>query len=306
MKLLTPVLVVLAALVLLAGASEAATKKKPKKVEPERPAYDLPMRVVVVRNNIGGCEPRCPQWISAEGQIMPNTPSVFKKALAGMGDLKLPVIITSPGGDVDAALAIGEMIRKRGLDVAVGGTYFGGCAPLDKKCKLPKEQKGVYRGFIISGQGFCTSACPLILASGAHRFGDASNYIGVHQISRVIARERIRYYERYRIVKGKKQIVSRKVVSRKPMKSYVSTKLDKKLEKKLLAYLKRMGVDKSLLALLDRAPPSSMYRLMGDELRTTRLITDVEPGAHLAESRVCAATPPPANCVPSETPVATN
>lgn len=302
MKISSPFLLALTAaltvFILLAGAAEAATKKKKQKTpEPEQSVYDQPMRVVVVRNIIGNCDPLCPQWISAEGQITSKSPSVFKKALASVGDQKLPVVITSPGGDLDAALAIGEMIRKRGLDVAVGMTYFGGCAPYQKTCKLPKEQKGVYRGFIISGHGYCVSACPMILAAGEQRFGGPENYIGVHKISRVITREKVRYFERYRIVNGKKKVLSRKIVSRKPMKSEVSTKLDKRTEKKLLAYLKKMGVERKLLTLFDRAPPSSMYRMMGDELRTTRLVTDVSPSAALAESKRCTLTPPASNCV---------
>lgn len=303
MKLVSPFLLALTALLtaalLFAGSGEAATKKKQKKPEPEQSIYDQPLRVVVVRNIIGNCEPNCPQWISAEGQITAKSPAVFKKALAKIGDQKLPVVITSPGGDLDAALAIGDMIRKRGLDVAVGGTHFGGCAPYQKSCKLPKEQKGVYRGFVVTNQGFCVSACPMILAAGTHRFGTGENYIGVHKISRVITREKVRYLERYLIVNGKKKVVSRKIVSRKPMKSQISTKLDKRLEKKLIAYLKKMGVEPKLLALFDRAPPSSMYRLMGDELRTTKLVTDVTPSADLALVARCLTAPPAGNCVSS-------
>lgn len=301
MKLSSPFLLALTALLtsvfLLAGAGEAATKKKQKKPEPEQSVYDQPLRVVVVRNIIGNCEPLCPQWISAEGQITAKSPAVFRKALAKIGDQKLPVVITSPGGDLDAALAIGDMIRKRGLDVAVGGTHFGGCAPFQKSCKLPKEQKGIYRGFVVTNQGFCVSACPMILAAGERRFGGPENYIGVHKISRVITREKVRYLERYLIVNGKKKVVSRKIVSRKPMKSQISTKLDKRLEKKLVTYLKKMGVEPKLLALFDRAPPSSMYRLMGDELRTTKLVTDITPSADLALVGRCLAAPPAANCV---------
>jgi hypothetical protein len=239
----------------------------------------------------------CPQWISAEGQITANTPSVFKKALAALGDHKLPIIISSPGGDVEAALAIGEIIRKRGLDVALGGTYFGGCAPYQKGCKLPKEQDGVYRGVVMSGQGFCVSACPLILAAGEHRFSGPGTYIGVHQISRKISRERVRYLEKYQIINGKKKIVSREVVSRRPMTSYVSTKLDKKLERKLIGYLKRMGVDNSLLALFGRAPPTSIYQLSRSELKTTGLVTSVTPSAELAQSGICTAARPASNCI---------
>ena len=278
----------------LAVPAEAAARKKEK--PPESP-FEMPMRIVIVRNNVPGCEPLCPQWLSAEGQITSKTPALFRKALANTRAFPLPIVMTSTGGDVDAALAIGEMIRKRHLDVVVGWTYFAGCAPVEKKCKLPKEQKGVYRGIAMSSRGFCVSACAFILAAGEKRLRGEGTYVGVHQISRTITREKVRYSERYSIVKGKKKILSRKIVSRKPMKSYVSTKLDKRLEKKLAAYFNRMGVDKSLLALFERAPPTSMYLLAGDELRTTRLITGVTPALDLIASSLCANTPPAGNCV---------
>ena len=278
------------------NASDAATKKKTTKSK-EIPAYELPMRVVIVRSNVPGCEPLCPQWISAEGQITAKTPAVFRKTLAKAKALHLPVVVSSTGGDVDAALAIGKMIREHKLDVAVGWTYFGDCAPHRQDCALPKEQKGVYRGFVLTKQGLCVSACSFILASGERRLLGEGAYVGVHQISRTITRERVRYYEKYRIVKGKKEVLSRKVVSRKPMKSYVSTKLDKRLEKKILTYFKTMGVDVSLLAMFNKAPPSSMYMLPLDEAHSTKLITGVIPAADLADGKRCAMAPPADNCI---------
>lgn len=283
----------LLSLVALINSTEAAKKK----VKEAQPAYDLPMRVVIVRNVMGGCEPLCPQWISAEGQITGKTPALFKKALAKAKDLHLPIIVTSPGGEVEAALKIGEMIKAYGGDVAVGWTYFGGCAPHQKGCKLPREQKGVYRGIVMSGQGFCVSACAFILAAGERRLMSPGTAVGVHQISRTVTEEKVRYFERYRLVNGKKKILSRKIVSRKPTKSYVSTKLGRGLEKKLGVYFTKMGVDKSLLGLFRKAPPSSMYFLTGLEARNTKLITDVTPATELTASSRCASDPPGENCV---------
>jgi hypothetical protein len=194
-------------------------------------------------------------------------------------------------------LIIGEMIRARHLDVAVGSTYFGGCAPYQKDCNLPAGQNGVYRGIVLAGQGFCVSACPFILAAGERRMRGAGTLVGVHQISRTITREKVHYFEQYRIVNGKRKVLSRQIVDRKPVKSYVSTRLDKRLKQRLLAYFDRMGVDKTLLALFDRASPSSMYMLAGDEVRTTRLITDVTPAPDLVASGICAKEPAAANCV---------
>jgi hypothetical protein len=263
----------------------------------ETPPFDLPMRVVIVRSVVAGCEPLCPQWISAEGQITANTPAVFKKTLAKAKDLHLPIVVTSTGGDVDASLKIGEMIRAKHLDVAVGWTYFGGCAPHQQGCKLPKAQNGIYRGVVMSGTGFCVSACAFILAAGEKRFKGDDTLVGVHQISRTVTREKVRYYERYRIVHGKKQVLSRKIVSRKPMESYVSTKLDRQLEKKLNAFFAKMGVNRSLLGLFNKAPPTAMYMLTALEARDTKLVTDATSATALVAGSRCASDPPAANCV---------
>ncbi len=283
--------VALALSVALPDSPANAAKKQ------DTPAYDLPMRVVIVRSVLAGCGSLCPQWISAEGQITAQSPAVFKKALAKAKDLHLPVVVTSVGGDVDAALKIGEMIRANHLDVAVGWTYFGGCAPYQKNCKLPAAQMGVYRGVIMSGQGFCVSACAFLLAAGEKRFMGKGTAVGVHQISRSVTQERVRYSERYRIVGGKKQVLSRKIVSRKPVKSYLSTELDRRLQKKLDAFFAKMGVDKSLLALFNKAPPTSMYILTSLEARNTKLVTDFTPAADLVASSRCTSDPPADNCV---------
>ena len=74
--------VVLALLLVQAVTVEAATtKKKPIEKAPVSPA----MAFAIVRSGINGCEPNCPQWISAEGQIMPGSASLFRKILKQAG-----------------------------------------------------------------------------------------------------------------------------------------------------------------------------------------------------------------------------
>ncbi len=278
---------------LLAGSIEAAARKKP-----ELPPAFQPMRVVIVRSATSACEPLCPQWISAEGQIDARTPALFKKVLARAGKVRLPIVISSPGGDVDAALAIGQMIKEHQLDVAVGTTFFSGCAPADRKCKLPAEQKGVYLGVARAEQSFCVSACPFVLASGARRISLAGYDLGLHQLTRTITQERVRYWVTYRIVNGKKKILNRKVLSRKPWKSYSTTKLSKPLQKKLVAYFNKMGVDGAgMFDLINKAPASSMHLLSMDEALTVKLATEFGSPNELVANKVCASEPPAGNCV---------
>lgn len=61
------------------------------------------------------------------------------------------VYLSSPGGDVDAAIAVGRMVRKFGLDTFVGRAGVG-----------------------------CWSACPLIWLSGRHAIVQRNSYLGFH------------------------------------------------------------------------------------------------------------------------------
>ncbi|MBC8037178.1 MAG: hypothetical protein H7X89_08175 [Rhizobiales bacterium] len=252
------------------------------------------MTVVVVRSSIP-CEPDCPQWIAAEGRITAQTPAVFKKALKLAGKKRLPVIVNSPGGDVDAALAIGTMIRARKLDVAVGWTAFTGCAPGQKDCK-----PAVYRGTVFTYGSYCASACPFILAGGQQRLLGEGALIGVHQISTTMIQDRSLYRERYVMVKGKRKVLSRTLVSRKPSRSYVTTKLGKSHRRKLVAYLKTMGVGVDLIGLFNKAPPSSIYVLEPGEAASTKLVTAFSPAANLVGNHLCSIPTPADNCVKLE------
>ncbi|MEQ1523654.1 MAG: hypothetical protein ABL936_20500, partial [Aestuariivirga sp.] len=270
----------------------ATTKKKPVEKAPVSP----PMVFAIVRSGTVGCEPNCPQWISAEGQIMPGSASQFRKILKQAGKLRLPVVITSPGGDVEAALAMGQMIRERKLDVLVGWTLFTGCNPTVKTCKLPKAQKGVYAGLVMTSRGYCFSACPFVFAAGQKRILGAGAILGVHEITTQPITQRIRYNETYRIVNGKKKVLSRKVVSRKNIVGKTTTKLSKSFDKKLKAYLNTMGVSLAMLDLLHLAPPSAIHTLTTEEMKSTNLVTASGNAAELVANSLCKAATPADNC----------
>lgn len=295
--------VCLAMLVCLALGLEAqaATKKKKKAAPPVpavvKPIYDAPMRVVIVQSDSNLCKDICPQWIAAEGEITGATPAQFAKVLKQLGKRKLPVLIRSPGGSISAALEIGRMIRKRGLDVAVGWTSYSGCAPDKKGCKLPEEQRGVYRGLALSSQAFCNSACHLVLASGTVRLAAADAYVGVHQPRTVWTREIVTYRERYMIVKGKKKVIDRKIVSRKPGKSKVTFGLYKGLRKQLVAYYRDMGLDTALADENEQASFKDINLLSAAELDRYRLRTSPDGPQKLAGASICLKAPAPSNCV---------
>jgi len=100
------------------------------------------------------------QALFVSGKIGPASASWFRDRLneahLAAGDL---VLLSSPGGDVNQAMIIGETIRARGLVTAVG---------------------------VVDGAGrikpsYCASACVLVYAGGKNRLGIEGSALGVHR-----------------------------------------------------------------------------------------------------------------------------
>lgn len=250
----------------------------------------------IVRNAAPGCEPNCPEWIFAEGKIVGNSPSGLKRILKQAGKRRLPVLINSPGGDIDAAIAMGRMIRARGLDTGVSTTRFKGCTPRDPDCRLPPRNQGAYSGNAYSGGAFCMSACPLMLAGGIERLASPWSYVGVHQVTTVYREAKVTYKTRYRIVDGKKKIVDRTVASRGPTRTRTTTKLSKPIRKKLTGYFSEMGIRTATLDAMLSTPPNEMRQLPENEMLELKLITRFGTADMLVASAICRQAVPADNC----------
>ena len=98
--------------------------------------------------------------LAISGQIGPAAASWFRDRLdeahLGAGDV---VLLSSPGGDLNQAIIMGETIRSRGLVTAVG------------VAGAPGHIKPSY----------CASACVLVYAGGKTRYGIEGSALGVHR-----------------------------------------------------------------------------------------------------------------------------
>ena len=94
------------------------------------------------------------------GTIGPAAAKLFRDRLdqAGLaaGDV---ILLSSPGGDLNQAVIMGEIIRSRGVAPAVGNADAAG------------RVKPAY----------CASACVLVYAGGKTRFGVPGSALGVHR-----------------------------------------------------------------------------------------------------------------------------
>ncbi len=287
-------------LMVIAGTADmasAAKQKTPRTAAPEKPIYEAPMRVVIVRNSSALCEPICPQWIAAEGEITDATPAAFRKVFKQMGKNKLPVVIRSPGGSINAALAIGKMLRERQMTVAVGYTVFRSCSPASKSCKLPAINQGVYEGYIEEDRSFCNSACPMLLSGGTTRIASYYASIGLHEPKTVWTHEQVRYRDHYRILNGKKKVTKRQILSRKTVYDRTTFGLDKRLHKRLTGYYKTMGVDVAILNETVKAKYQDIYYLPEDQKTTLKLRTTSERAVFLDNPNFCGSGAKGAVCV---------
>ncbi|RWL97363.1 MAG: hypothetical protein E5X80_13195 [Mesorhizobium sp.] len=254
------------------------------------------MRFAIVRSSAPGCEPNCPEWISAEGTIEAGTPTLLKRLLKTLGGRQLPIVVNSPGGNVDAALQLGRMIRKNKLDIAVGTTEFSGCSPETKNCRDNDSKAAPYSGIAYDSGAMCNSACPLMFSGGVRRVVGEWAFLGVHQITTTYHREKLLYRTTYKIVNGKKKILGTRIVSRKNAGSYKTFEMSKAVEKRLSAYLREMGIGQGVLEVMKATPASDIRQIEPDDMLEMKLVTSLDSLDIMTAGSVCRRDPPPVNC----------
>ncbi len=248
---------------LTAQAQTGSINSKPPAIEiPGRPVPKQPpsMRFVVVRLNLSTCEPNCPQWIAAEGRIENDTPAALARLLANPAYRKLPLILNSGGGKIFAAMEMGRMIRKYGINTSVGMTSFVSCNPFavkDGSCK-PSEDTKTYPAYAFAYRGYCFSACPLILLGGVVRIVDKNALVGLHAPLDESHPFVDHFMVSWHMVNGKKVIISRKFVNRTYLKPKKVVGVTAQLKQRLLPYFTQMGASPAIIDEMGKAAPEKM------------------------------------------------
>lgn len=93
--------------------------------------------------------------LAAVGTITPGTSQAFAQEIAKRGAYVKTVVLESPGGSVQDALAMGRLIREKGLSTEVDAGRY------------------------------CASSCPLVFAGGIERRARTGSAIGVHQVAAI-------------------------------------------------------------------------------------------------------------------------
>lgn len=270
-------------------------------------AGGTPMRFLLVHGEMGECraDNTCPDWISAEGQIMADTPRKLQKFLKRLGNRQLPIVVSSPGGDVKAAMEMARTIRKQKLSIAVGRTRSRVCPYAEPICPPAVAKDGSIKGQAFSWGAICFSACPLFFAGGVQRVSSPFALLGVHQITTTYSEVRVQYRTEYEMVNGKRKVLSKKEIGRKFVGKYDTTKLDKAQRARLVGFLDKMGVDEGLVAAMLGTEPSGIHLISQVEALNLKLTTELSDADALVSAGSCkdkqsisdceAPPPPPIN-----------
>lgn len=235
---------------------------------------DGDMRFFVARSASVGCPTDCAAWIVAEGGLIEATANKFNAFLKKIGPRKLPVLVNSRGGSVRAALAMGRMIRARGLDVAVAKTIYIPCVNGKISCgDIGAEE---LRGDASGDGATCASACAFLLAAGQRRMAPPGAMVGVHQIltRRIIVTRRQTF--RDTIIRHGGRVETLRTILSESRSSRTEKRVETTASTKALVgpFLRDMGVSPQLIEWMDTAPPSGIRELWRAELLQSALVTD--------------------------------
>lgn len=160
----------LVVLVLGAGHLSGQDRGAPPKLDPP-PKQPGGMEFRLVREGPADkCGSACREWVSAKGGIRPDTAREFEAFVRARDIAGKVIVLESPGGAVDAGLALGRAFRRLNMTVTVGQTVMLGA-------DSSGEQRASY-----SPKAICASMCPFVLLGGARRHVPPEARILVHQI----------------------------------------------------------------------------------------------------------------------------
>ena len=196
-----------------------------------------------------------PRWIALRGRIVPESTGVVRAALGREKRSRPVVLIDSPGGSIEPALAIGRLIRARALDVAVG--------------RVEADRR--------TDDAQCASACVLVLAAGVGRSVGPDAAVGIHRF--VDWSTYSRTWDVYRVfrrgIAGRTIVVGRALLSRRLLsRRDVMTELPSSAYTAVRSYLGDMGVSPSLVTMMLATPANRLHWMTPAELEATRIATD--------------------------------
>jgi hypothetical protein len=171
--------------VMLCGSAAAQTVARPVRPAPARPVQVQvnPVVFYVAKGAPDSCGRGCDTWIAIEGQIDGTAAARFRKFLQPLRNRNLPIYVTSPGGNLEQALAMGTFLHEKPAVVRVARTVVRECGfeAQDREVCLKLKRSGrELTGDLWTRNAICNSACPYFLLGATTREIAPDTSLGVH------------------------------------------------------------------------------------------------------------------------------
>jgi hypothetical protein len=209
-----------------------------------------PMVFYVVKGAPDACGRGCDSWIAAEGQIDAAAAPRFRKFLTRVKDRNLPIYFSSPGGNLDQALAMGAMLRERPVVARVARSVVGECgfeAQNGDTCLKLKQSGRELHGDLWTRGAMCNSACPYLILGATSREIAPDAVLGVHSPKVVV-----------RFGGGG--------IPTQQMRSAAAARGLERADRMLMHYVTKMGADPALLVIASTTRFEDMHVLTREEI----------------------------------------
>jgi hypothetical protein len=170
----------IAVLLLLCAPAIAAPAARPSPADAPAP----PVMFYVAKGAPDACGRGCDRWIAMEGQINSDAALRFKQFIKQhVKDRHLPMYFSSPGGNLEQAIFIGNMLRELSAVARVARTIVKDCgfeAQTSDVCLKLKRSGRELAGDLTTRGAQCNSACPYLILGAATREVAPDAILGVH------------------------------------------------------------------------------------------------------------------------------
>lgn len=219
-------------------------------------AAPQPLTFTPGRADPAPCQRDCAEFIVAHGEIGPDSLADYAALQARLQRPDLPLILSSPGGRLDSALALGRALRRLAVPVLVA-----------QPRPLGPGADGIMRYAPDFAPGTCNSACVYTFAGGVRRSLSPGSTLGVHQFFMARSDD----------------------AARRPKDRYTGAEFSnvQRSLAELATYLAEMQIDPRLLMLAADVAPSRIRTLSEGEAISLNLTT----GARVALPEPARAAP---------------
>jgi len=213
-----------------------------------------PIAFFLARGEPDACGPGCSEWIGADGAIDAGAAARLRLLLNRLGQRRLPIFFHSPGGSVEGSLAIGRLMRTRGLTAGVARTIPQGCDPKQSReeaCDRLKHSGRDLPAELDTGTTMCYSACVYAIVGAAVRDIGPGAKLGIHSSSFTFAGSEDR-------------------ASARPPGRVMRATIEASYER-LGRYFEEMGIDPSLVAAAREIANDHIHVLSRVEIRRFKI-----------------------------------